>query len=205
MGAAMNKKGKTIEMILGLVLSAVMPLAAQAQASAPGLYAGVGGGQSEVWDYQPGGNQCDALPTCKKKGSAYKVFGGWQFSRNFGVEITYTDLGKASSSSPGFDQSIKVRASDVMLFAQWPALERLAFFGKVGGYYAQTSVDTTQAGVNTRAKESRGNGTYGAGIQWYITNGLALRGEGQKYMKVGGGAIGDSDYSVYSVSLLYKF
>jgi OOP family OmpA-OmpF porin len=196
----MNKKGKTIAMILGLVLSAVMPLAAQAQASARGVYAGVGGGQSEAWDYQ-----CDALPTCKKKGSAYKFFGGWQFGRNFGVEFAYTDLGKVSSSSPGFDQTIKVRASDVTFVAQWPALERLAFFGKVGGYYASTSADTTQAGVTTRVKESRGNGTYGGGIQWYITQGLALRGEGQRYMKVGGGSIGDSDYSVYSVSLLYKF
>jgi hypothetical protein len=110
-----------------------------------------------------------------------------------------------SSSSPGFDQAIKVRASDVMFFAQWVALERLSFFGKVGGYYASTSADTTQAGVSTRVKESRGNGTYAGGVQWYLTQGLALRGEGQKYMKVGGGSIGDSDYSVYSISLLYKF
>jgi hypothetical protein len=92
-----------------------------------------------------------------------------------------------------------------MFFAQWVALERLSFFGKVGGYYASTSADTTQAGVTTRVKESRGNGTYAGGVQWYLTQGLALRGEGQKYMKVGGGSIGDSDYSVYSISLLYKF
>lgn len=196
----MNKSGKTIAMIFGLALAAAMPLAASAQATATGVYAGVGAGQSEAWDYQ-----CDALPTCKKKGSAYKFFGGWQFSRHIGVEFAYTDLGKASSSSPGFDETVKVRAGDVTLLAQWPMLERLALFGKVGGYYAATSVERTQAGVNTRLNESRGNLTYGAGIQWYITQGLAVRGEGQKYMKVGGGSIGDSDYSVYSVGLLYKF
>ncbi len=38
-----------------------------------------------------------------------------------------------------------------------------------------------------------------------MTPSLALRGEGQRYLKVGGGAIGDSDYTVYSVNLLYKF
>lgn len=196
----MNKDCKTIAMVSGLALAAAMPLAASAQATQPGLYAGVGAGQSEAWDYA-----CDPRPICKKKGSAYKFFGGWQFSRNFGVELAYTDLGKASSSSPGFDQTIKVRATDVTLFAQWPLLERLALFGKVGGYYASTSVDTTQAAGTTRGKESRGNLTYGGGIQWYVTQGLAVRGEGQKYMKVGGGTIGDSDYSVYSVGLLYKF
>jgi len=196
----MNKNGKTIAIIFGLALAMVMPLAARAQAAKSGAYAGVGGGQGEAWDYQ-----CDALPTCKKKGSAYKFFGGWQFSRVWGVEFAYTDLGKVSSSSPGFDQTIKVRASDITLTAQWAPLERLALFGKVGGYYASTSADTTQAGVTTRTQESRGNGTYGGGVQWYITDGLAVRGEGQKYMKVGGGSIGDSDYSVYSISVLYKF
>jgi len=196
----MNKNGKTIAMIFGLALGAAMPLAASAQATKTGVYAGVGAGQSEAWDYQ-----CDALPTCKKKGSAYKFFGGWQFSRILGVEFAYTDLGKASSSSPGFDESVKVRATDVTLFAQWPMLERLALFGKIGGYYASTSVERTTNGVNTRLNESRGNGTYGAGIQWYITDGLAVRAEGQKYMKVGGGTVGDSDYTVYSAGLLYKF
>src|SRR5882724_1616271 len=197
----MNKNSKTIAMILGLALSAAMPLAAWAQGTTPvttpGVYAGVGAGQSEAWDYQ-----CDALPVCKKKGSAYKFFGGWQFSRYFGVEFAYTDFGKASSSSPGFDETVKVRAGDVTLLAQWPMLERLALFGKVGGYYAATSVERTQAGVNTRLNESRGNLTYGGGLQWYLTQGLAVRGEGQHYVKVGGGTIGDSDYSVYSIGLL---
>ena len=66
-----------------------------------------------------------------------------------------------------------------MLFAQWPALERLAFFGKVGAYYAQTSVDTTQAGVSTRAKESRGNGTsYGLSLRWEVRGTYKTRDRG---------------------------
>jgi OOP family OmpA-OmpF porin len=196
----MKKNLKMIATILGVAALSAASLAAHAQASRPGVYVGGGFGQSEAWDYN-----CDALATCKKKGTAYRFFGGWQFSRNFGVEVGYMDLGKVTSSNPGFDQSVKVSAGDVMLLGQWLFHENFALYGKVGGYYGKVEADTTQAGASTQVKESKGNGTIAGGIQWYMTPGLALRGEGQRYLKVGGGAIGDSDYTVYSINLLYKF
>ena len=196
----MNKNGKTIAMILGLMLAA-MPLAARAQAGDRGVYVGVGAGQAEPLQY----DTCDTFPTCKKKGSAYKFFSGWQFGRNWAVEFGYQDLGKAYASSPSFDQSIKVRLSDITLLGQWIGTERIAFFGKAGAYYANTTVDTAQAGTSTRINQSRGNLTIGAGIQWYAWRGLAVRGEGQRFLKVGGGSIGDSDYVAYTLGLLYKF
>ena len=198
----MNKNAKTIAIIFGLLLAAAMPLAAQAQGGDRGTYVGVGAGQAEPLQY----DTCETFPSCKKKGSAYKFFGGWQFGRHWAVEFGYQDLGKAAASSPGtFDQTIKVRLSDLTLLGQWLGTERVAFFGKAGGYYANTTLDTTSAGTTTRIQQSRGGVTFGGGIQWYMWRGLALRGEGQHFMKVGGGSIGDSDYTAYTVSLFYKF
>jgi OOP family OmpA-OmpF porin len=198
----MNKNGKTIAIILGLLLAVAVPLAARAQAGDRGVYVGVGGGSAEPLEY----DTCDTFPQCSKRGTAFKFFSGWQFGRNWAVEFGYQDLGKASASSPGtFDQSIKVRLSDLTILGQWLATERLAFFGKAGAYYANTTLDTTQAGTTTRVQQSRGNLTLGAGIQYYAWRGLAIRGEGQRFMKVGGGSIGDSDYNAYTLSLLYKF
>lgn len=199
----MNKNGKTIAIILGLLLAVTMPLAARAQSGGDrGVYVGVGGGSAEPVKY----DTCDTFPQCSKKGTAFKFFSGWQFGRNWAVEFGYQDLGKASASSPGtFDQSIKVRLSDLTLLGQWLGTERVAFFGKAGAYYANTTLDTTNAGVSTRTQQSRGNLTFGAGIQYYAWRGLAIRGEGQHFMKVGGGTIGESDYNVYTLSLLYKF
>ena len=70
---------------------------------------------------------------------------------------------------------------------------------------AQTTADTTTSGVTVRVKESNGGVTFAGGLQFFMTQSLALRGEGQRYMKVGGGKLGDSDYSVYTVGLLWKF
>lgn len=197
----MKKNGTTIAVVLGVALGAALPLAAQAQATLPGVYVGVGAGQAEPLQY----DACDTRPTCKKKGSAYRFFGGWQFSRNFGVEVAYSDLGKASSSSSTLNETIKVRVSELTLVGSYPASERFSIYGKVGGYYAQTTADTTQSGVSTRVKESNGGLTFAGGLQYFVTPSLALRGEGQNYMKVGGGRLGDSDYVAYTVALLWKF
>lgn len=197
----MNKNGKTISIILGLLLALAMPLAARAQAGDRGVYVGVGGGQAEPIQY----DACDTFPTCKKKGTAWKFFGGWQFGRHWALEYGFTDFGKASASSPTTSQSIKSRASEVTILGQWVSgNDRFALFGKAGAYYANTTADTTVSGVSTRVTEGRGNATFGAGLQYYIWRGLAIRGEGQHYMKVGGATIGDSDYNVYTISLLYK-
>ena len=198
----MNKNGKTIAMILGLLLAVAMPLAARAQGGDRGVYVGIGGGSAEPLKY----DICDTRTNCSKKGTAFKFFSGWQFSRNWAVEFGYQDLGKASSSTPGtVDESIKVRLSDITIVGQWLGTERVAFFGKAGAYYSNSTLDRTDATGTTRTQQSRGNLTFGAGIQYYAGRGLAIRGEGQHFMKVGGGSIGESDYNVYTVSLLYKF
>jgi OOP family OmpA-OmpF porin len=197
----MKKNAKTISLILGMALGAALPLAAHAQATMPGMYVGIAGGQAEPLQY----DVCDTRTICKKKGSAYRVFGGWQFNRNFGVEAAFSDLGKASSSSATVDETIKVRVSELTLVGSYPATERFAIYGKVGGYYAQSTADTTTSGVTQRLTESNGGITFAGGLQFYMMPSLALRGEGQRYMKVGGGKIGDSDYTAYTIGLLWKF
>jgi len=203
----MNKNSKTIALLLGLAAGAAMPLAAHAQATTIGGYAGGAFGQSEMLEYG-----CDSAAAfggaCKPKGTAYRFFAGYQFSRNWAIEVGYTDLGKASSNVPGlFDQVIKAKASDLTIIGSYPATERFSLFGKVGGYYGHTSNDFTTSGTTQIFKESTGNLTYGAGLQFFITEHLALRGEGQRYMKmkVSGGSKTDSDWGTYTVGLLWKF
>ena len=60
------------------------------------------------------------------------------------------------------------------------------------------------SGGGVVVSESGGGVTWGFGAQYFLWRGLAARLEGQRYMKVGGGDIGDSDYNVYTIGLLYK-
>jgi len=186
---------------LGLALGAAMPLAANAQAQSVGAYAGAGAGQSEAWAYN-----CDPLPQCKKKGTAYKFFGGWQFHRNFALEAGYTDLGQVSSSNPGtFDQTVKLKLSEATLVGLIHGSDRASLFGKIGAYYGRTTATTTQSGTTTVVKKSNGNATIAGGVQFFVTRNIGIRAEGQRYLKVGGGNLGDSDYTAYTASVLWKF
>jgi OOP family OmpA-OmpF porin len=197
----MNKNSKTIAVLLAVAVSAALPLAAHAQSTTSiGVYAGVDAGQAEALEYN-----CDPLPACKKKGTAYRLFAGYQFSRHWAVEVAFVDFGKVSSNSPTFDEVIKVKGSEATLVGIYPATERFSLYGRVGGYYAHTSDQFVQSGVPATVKESNSNLTFGAGLQYFVTQNLALRGQGQRYMKVGGGKIGDSDYNAYTFGLLFKF
>lgn len=186
---------------LGLVLSAGVPLAVRAQATTPGAYVGVGAGQDEAKKYQ-----CDLLPTCKKKGTVYKLFGGWQFHRNFAVELGYTDLGNVSSNQPGtFDERLTVGLGEATMVGFIHAGDRGSIFGRVGVYYAHSSDTVTLNGTTQTFKKNNGNPTFGAGLQYFFTPSLAVRAEGQRYMKVSGQQIGERDWNAYTVGLLWKF
>jgi OOP family OmpA-OmpF porin len=197
----MKKNGKTIAVILGLALSAALPLAVHAQAATPGIYVGANIGQSEALDYE-----CDLLPGCKKKGTAWKLYGGWQFHRNFAAEIGYTDLGQVSANIPGiFDETKKVKLGELSLIASWPATNRFSLFGRAGAFYANTVDDVVQSGAARHLAETNSGFTYGGGVQYFFWSNIALRVEFQKWLKLGGGDTEKSDYQAFTAGVLWKF
>lgn len=197
----MTKQKKTTAVLLGLCLTMCAGLAS-AQQTAPdtqtitrGIYLGLGLGQSEAKSYD-----CTALAQCENRGSVGRAFLGLQFGRNWAFELALADLGTVDSSDPGFAETVKVRLGEADLLASYPMTGRFMIYAKGGVYYAQTTNDRN----GLRVKESNAGPTWGGGVQYYVTRGLAVRGEAQRYMKVGGGNIGDSDYNAYTINLLYK-
>lgn len=186
------------------VLGACLAAAGLAQAQVPtidrGFYIGGALGQSEAKEYD-----CSAQAQCENRGTIGRGFVGWQFGRHWSVELAYTDLGKVNSSTPGtFDESVAVRVGEAVLLPSYPFTERAMIYGRFGGYYAQTTNDFTLNGASTRLQETNGGITWGFGLQYYVTTSIALRGEMQRYMKVGGGNIGDSDYNAVTLGALFK-
>jgi opacity protein-like surface antigen len=110
-----------------------------------------------------------------------------------------------SSTSGSFDEVVKVKLGEASLVASWPASERVSLLGRIGGYYAKTQASRTQTGVSTHINQTNSGLTFGMGIQYFLVANLALRGEFQRYLKVGGGNLGDSDYQTFSAGLLWKF
>jgi opacity protein-like surface antigen len=197
----MKRRNNIQTIILGVALAAAAGLVqAQTQTIDRGIYFGAGLGQAKALDFD-----CRGRPNCEDTSTAVKYFLGWQFGRHWAAEIGYTDLGKVGSEQPGtFKEDIKARLGEVTIVGSYPATGRFMIYGKAGGFYAHTTADVTSSGVQARLSESGGGVTWGFGAQYYLWKGLAARLEAQRYMKVGGGDIGDSDYNAYTIGLLYK-
>jgi len=186
--------------VLGICLAAASLAQAQAPTINRGVYFGGALGQSEAKEYD-----CTARAQCENRGTIGRGFIGLQFGRHWSFELAYTDLGTVRSSTPGtFTESVKVRLGEAVLLPSYPLTERFMIYGRGGAYYAQTTHDFTLNGSSSRLKESNGGLTWGFGAQYFVTNSLAVRGEMQRYMKIGGGNIGDSDYNAVTIGALFK-
>lgn len=144
--------------------------------------------------------------------SAYKLFGGYQFHRNWAVEGGYYDLGKYNygytAATGSFNGSTKFDGVNLDLVGTWPVTDRFSVLGRVGAAYtrARTSVSTTGAVPNMGGSqtERRWGPKIGLGVEYAFTPQLAVRGEWERY-RVNEAIRGRSDINVASVGLVYRF
>jgi len=145
---------KWLVSVLGAAAVA-MSVGAQAQQTAgaplvPNIYAGIELGQADV------GNEEDV---------GFKIFGGYQFTRNFAAEIGYGML---------FDKSdVEVTALEFVAVGMFPIANQFSLIGKLG--LANVEVDT-RAGSRDKTEL-----TYGIGVQFDVSRNLGVRALWQRY------------------------
>lgn len=169
--------------LLAACIAGACALSAQAQTAGPGLYVGGSVGQSK-WK----GDDAPGLDTSKMGG---KLYGGYEFSPYFGMELGYVDLGK-------FDyDGGSVKANGVFLDAvgkfpfapNWSGLARAGVFqGKLDNGASDDNGTSWKAGL---------------GIQYDLTPNAAIRTEYERYRFDALGGKPDTD--LLSVGFNYRF
>lgn len=161
------------KMIFALLAALSAAGAAQAQSTAdtaPHAYVGIGVANAEnriVDAWKP-----DA-----------KIFAGYQFDRNLGVETGYTRFGRVGVDVPGLygDDHGRTKGSSSYIAGTYtlPLNERVAAYGKLGVSYNERSYVG-----NFGALGEHDTGLYaGAGLQVKLIDNLALTGEYERYGK----------------------
>ena len=198
----MNKS--SLVAVIG-VAAALITQSAAAQTAMSGFYVGAGVGQSKAKDWCALGG----FDSCDDKKTAWKIFGGYQFTPNFAVDAGYTKLGKFTASFGPETEEAKVTAWEASLLAGAPLVGGLSIFGRLGLYRA--SVEDVDNLFGT-FKHDNNDFTYGLGLGYDVTRNLGVRAEWQRYNKVGGGetALGagvgqKSDVDVLGISALWRF
>ena len=158
------------------------------------------------------GGSSDIVFNTDERKLAYKLFVGKQLNRNFAIEGGYFDLGKF-----GFDATMSPPASlsgraafrgvNLDLLGQMPFTERLSAYARVGANYAKTSTsfsgDRLFGVTNPNSSENKVNAKVGLGLEYKLSESLALRGEAERY-RVTDAIHNRGGVDFYSINLVYK-
>ena len=145
--------------------------------------------------------------------TAFKLFGGYQFNRNFALEAGYFNLGKfgfTSTTVPTgtLDGRIKLQGVNLDLVGTLPLTERLSAIGRVGAQYARASDTFRGSGaVQVLNPDPSAKGTHykaGVGLQYELSPSLLVRAEAERY-RINDAVGNRGDVNLYSVSLVFPF
>jgi OOP family OmpA-OmpF porin len=141
---------------------------------------------------------CASGFSCDDKDIGGKLYTGGKINRMFGVEVAYVHLGQADANGG----TTKVQLANLSLVGNVPLGEQFNVYGKVGGFYGWTDIDTTAPGAATGEENDLG-WSYGAGVQFDFNRNWAVTGDWDHYRV--DYVDRQDDVELLSVGLLYKF
>ena len=186
--------------ILAGVLISTQALAADGA----GFYIGASVGQSKARD------ACTDLAgtgiSCDDKDTSFSIFGGYQINTNFGLELGYTDLGKATASGFGANASFESKVIELVGVGTYPINPQFEIYGKLGFFRWDLDANASGPGGSFSESDSGTDFTFGFGVKYNFTQNVGIRAQWQRYNDIGDEATtGTSDVDVIGVGLVYKF
>lgn len=138
------------------------------------------------------------------KDTAWKIFGGYMFNRNFGVEAAYIDLGEVSYSGsfgglPVTGGKVEITGFNIAALGVYPVNEQFSVFGKLGLIMWEAEASDTTAGVPFSQKIDGTDISFGLGVGYNFTRNLGLRAEWELFKT------DDGDASLLSLGILFRF
>lgn len=158
-------------------------------------YVGINLGQSRMSDIGNGFSKHDDTDTTGT------VNIGYQFNRNFAVELGYTDFGKFNVSNGSGSGDWKSDGVGLSLVGILPMDNRWSLYGKIGAFYSDTRINNIP-GVNS---DKRTNGTAGLGVSYDFGNRVVGKAEWNYYNDVGESSTGKPTINTVTLGLAYRF
>ena len=168
-----------------------------------GWYIGASGGQSDINDFCS--NPVAVGTSCDDTGSAWSVFGGYQFNKYLGVELGYTDISENKASDSVSTVTWKVKGTELLGVGAIPVNQYFEVYGKVGVFFWDLNDSCTGACTFSSQSETGADLTYGIGVQFNFSKNVAARAQYQRYKDVGNEATtGKSDINILSLGIVFK-
>jgi len=198
----MNTKKAFAAALLGLAAPLALAAGPAPQPPERGFYVGAGLGKATAKDWCHDPALAGGATRCDDKDTTWRLLAGYQFNRYIAVEGGYHDLGKFQATVAGALSDVKANAWEAVALGIIPIGGIVSAYGKLGAIRSEAR----GGGTRNNLEEKKGAVTFGAGVQAHVHTSFAVRGEWQRYPKIGGGAFGaTTDVNVISVLGIYRF
>jgi OOP family OmpA-OmpF porin len=184
------------QIIVSALITAALaaPLAAQAETAYVGGNIGRAEQKLDVAGY-----------STKDNTTGYKLVGGVEYTKNFGLEVGYADLREVSISGNGARLASKPQVFYVAGTATLPIDEQFSVFGKAGIATAHTKISASMPGFSTSGTDNETTGVIGVGAAFQVNKNVSIVAEYEYFGKVAKDEDASLKASLLSVGVRYKF
>ena len=180
--------------LFAMIAALAAPLAAQAQ----GAYIGGNVGRSEQKADLEGFS-------FKDTNTAYKLYGGYNFNQNFGIEGGFADLREAEISANRARVASKPRSIYVAATGTLPLNEQFALFGKAGVAQTHVKFSASAPGISESASDNQASAFAGVGASFAVNKNVSIVAEYEYFGKVAKDGDANVKADLLSVGVRYKF
>lgn len=140
-----------------------------------------------------------------KSDTAFQIAGGYRYTPNVGIELGYTNLGKAELSAQGDTVSSKPETIHLAVTGSYNLTPEFAFTGKLGAARNSTKVTATSGSMSDSETEKKTSLLVGVGMSYTVAPGVAVTAEYQDFGKIISRDGVDLKAHVVSVGVRYSF
>jgi len=205
----MNQPNKTLlTSVSKVLLAGSFAIAFSTPVSAQNWYAGASAGQATAKDVA-----CDLDITCSLDDSdtGYKLFGGYNFSKNLAVEFGYADLGEISAS--GTDTglgtaslNIETTAIFVTVNGIFPVSQNVNLFAKAGMARWDMDLSATSSVLGSASLSDDGfDILFGVGASFDVSKTVSIRAEWERFAVGDAETTGEGDIDLLTAGVTIMF
>jgi OOP family OmpA-OmpF porin len=194
-------KQQFIAALIGAAIA--FPVAAQAE----GFYVGGNVGRAEQkldLDFT-GMSRAAGKMSEKDNGTGFKLYGGYQFTANYGVEAAYVDLGKAEANQYNIGYKSEPQSFYVAATGTLPLNNEFSLFGKVGVARNHVKISVSSIGFSGSDSENQTSAVVGIGAAYHLNKNVSFVAEYENFGKIAKGDAGSLKADLLSVGVRYSF
>lgn len=160
------------------------------------FYIGGGWGQSRP-NFDTAGTASGVGTLFNSSDGAYKLYGGYNFHKNFSVEGTWINLGSYDSNAAN---TVEMAGWGIALVGDLPLSKEFSLLGRIGEYRMRMKRNPLGTADNSWSP------SFGVGLKYAFNPNFSARAEFERITKMGSNTTTIStDANVYTLGLAYQF